>query len=410
MRAYKGILFIFIILCGSALLWYFSKPMAPIHPLNTLSHVIGGLAITCLFLVFLLATRIKMLERWFGGLEHVYFYHKLLAILSLVLILIHGQLQKMIPDEELTQQTPLNEFAKDLGELAQYGFIFLIILAFIAKFLKYEHWRWLHRLLLVPYTLGIYHAYFSSHYDLLQPSALGIFTALTTTIGFMSALYMLTMYQDMFFPYKGQISSIQRLTPEILEIKLKLTKQLDYRPGQFLFLKVFQEGIEKAPHPFSISGGCGQQINLTMKTIGDYTKQVYNLIQVDTEVAVDGPYGHFDFGNGNAQQLWIAGGMGITPFLAYLHTQPDKKIDLYYSFHGQDNVIYKDFLEDYAQANDHFTVTFIDTTQRNRLSVDELSFSPQTSIYICGPEKMIKHFKSAAPKKNVKWEAFSFRS
>ncbi|WP_404804172.1 hypothetical protein [Lysinibacillus sp. S1] len=316
----------------------------------------------------------------------------------------------MIPDEELTQQTPLNEFAKDLGELAQYGFIFLIILAFIAKFLKYEHWRWLHRLLLVPYTLGIYHAYFSSHYDLLQPSALGIFTALTTTIGFMSALYMLTMYQDMFFPYKGQISSIQRLTPEILEIKLKLTKQLDYRPGQFLFLKVFQEGIEKAPHPFSISGGCGQQINLTMKAIGDYTKQVYNLIQVHTEVAVDGPYGHFDFGNGNAQQLWIAGGMGITPFLAYLHTQPDKKIDLYYSFHGQDNVIYKDFLEDYAQANDHFTVTFIDTTQRNRLSVDELSVSPQTSIYICGPEKMIKHFKSAAPKKNVKWEAFSFRS
>lgn len=410
MRAYKGILFIFIILCGSALLWYFSKPMAPIHPLNTLSHVIGGLAITCLFLVFLLATRIKMLERWFSGLEHVYFYHKLLAILSLVLILIHGQLQKMIPDEELTQQTPLNEFAKDLGELAQYGFIFLIILAFIAKFLKYEHWRWLHRLLLVPYTLGIYHAYFSSHYDLLQPSALGIFTALTTTIGFMSALYMLTMYQDMFFPYKGQISYIQRLTPEILEIKLKLTKQLDYRPGQFLFLKVFQEGIEKAPHPFSISGGCGQQINLTMKAIGDYTKQVYNLIQVHTEVAVDGPYGHFDFGNGNAQQLWIAGGMGITPFLAYLHTQPDKKIDLYYSFHGQDNVIYKDFLEDYAQANAHFTVTFIDTTQRNRLSVDELSFSPQTSIYICGPEKMIKHFKSAAPKKNIQWEAFSFRS
>ena len=52
MRAYKGILFILFIMCGSALLWYFAKPMAPIHPLNTLSHVIGGLAITCLFLVF----------------------------------------------------------------------------------------------------------------------------------------------------------------------------------------------------------------------------------------------------------------------------------------------------------------------------------------------------------------------
>ena len=72
-----------------------------------------------------------------------------------------------------------------------------------------------------------------------------------------------------------------------------------------------------------------------MKAIGDYTKQVYNLIQVHTEVAVDGPYGHFDFGNGNAQQLWIAGGMGITPFLAYLHTQPDKKLTYIILFTGK---------------------------------------------------------------------------
>ena len=127
-------------------------------------------------------------------------------------------------------------------------------------------------------------------------------------------------------------------------------------------------------------------------------------------MAVDGPYGHFDFDKGHEQQLWIAGGMGITPFLAYLHTKPNKKIDLYYSFHGQDNAIYKDFLQDYAQANDHFTVTLIDTTQQDRLSVDALSIPAQTSIFICGPKKMIKHFKSTAPKKNVQWEAFSFKS
>ena len=35
-----------------------------------------------------------------------------------------------------------------------------------------------------------------------------------------------------------------------------------------------------------------------MKAIGDYTKQVYNLIQVHTEVAVDGPYGHLTSATG----------------------------------------------------------------------------------------------------------------
>ncbi len=410
MRAYKGLLLIFCIMGTSAFLWYAATPMEPIHPLNILSHLIGGLAMTSLFLVFLLATRMKLLERWFSSLEHVYFYHKLLAILSLGFILLHGQLQKMITDEAVIQETSLKDFANDLGELAQYGFIALIVLAFIAKFLKYEHWRWLHRLLLVPYTFGIYHAYFSSQYDLLQPSPLGIFTALTTTIGFMSALYMLTMYQDMFFPYTGHVSAIQKLNAHVIEVELTLTKKLDYRPGQFLFLKIFQEGIEKAPHPFSITGGNGEQITVTIKAIGDYTKQLYNDLQFNTPVAIAGPYGHFDFDRVANQQIWIAGGMGITPFLAYLQTKPDKKIDLYYSFHGQDNAIYKDFLQSYARMNDHFTVTFINTAHEEKLSFHQLSLSAETSVFICGPPKMIKQFKSALPTKSVEWEAFSFRS
>ncbi|WP_155592938.1 ferric reductase-like transmembrane domain-containing protein [Lysinibacillus cavernae] len=409
MKAYKGILFILFSMGSSALFWYFSTPMEPIHLLNKLSHLIGGLAITGLFLVFFLATRIKILERWFNGLERVYFYHKVLAILSLGLLILHGQLQKMVPDKELMQQTSLNEFAKELGEFAQYGFIILIVLAFIAKFLKYEHWRWLHRLLLVPYTSGIYHAYFSSQYDLLQPTPLGIFTALTTIIGFMSALYMLTMYQDMFFPYTGHISALQRLNTHVIELELTLSKKLDYRPGQFIFLKIFQDGIEKAPHPFSISGGNGEKVVVTMKAVGDFTQQVYNRIQVKSPVALDGPYGHFDFDNGSNQQIWIAGGIGITPFLAYLQLNPNKKIDLYYSFHGPDTVIYKDFLQDYAQTNDHFTVTFIDTTQEDRLIFDVMTIPANTSIFICGPEKMIKQFKSSIPSSHIEWEAFTFR-
>ncbi len=408
MKAYRGLLLIILAMGSSACLWYFATPLTPIHPLNKLAHIIGGLAITGLFLVFLFSTRMKILERWFHGLERLNFYHKVLAMFSLAFIIIHGQLQKMVPDEDLPQ-TSFREWAKELGEFAQYGFIILIALAFLAKFLKYEHWRWLHRLLLLPYTLGIYHTYFSSEYDLLQPSALGIFTALTTTIGFMSALYMMTMYQDMFFSYNGTISNIQKLNAHVIELELTLTKKLHYRPGQFLFLKIFQEGIEKAPHPFSISGGDGVTIRVTIKAVGDFTKQVYNEIQVDTPVAIDGPFGHFDFAKGANQQLWIAGGIGITPFIAYLQTKPTKKIDLYYSFHGVDNIVYKDFLLDYAQSNEQFTVTFIDTSQVDRLSFDQLTIPAHTSIYLCGPEKMMKHFKSSAPTSHIEWEAFKLR-
>jgi len=72
-------------------------------------------------------------------------------------------------------------------------------------------------------------------------------------------------------------------------------------------------------------------------------------------------------------------------------------------------MVYKDFLLNYAQSNDKFTVTFIDTTEEDRLSFDRMTIPAHTSIYLCGPEKMIKHFNSSAPTSHIEWEAFKLR-
>jgi len=268
--------------------------------------------------------------------------------------------------------------------------------------------------MLIPYTFGIYHAYFSSRYDLLQPTPLGIFTAITATIGFMSALYMLTMYQDMFFKYKGNITGIKRLGSNVIELELTLDKKIPYQHGQFIFIKILQDGIEKAPHPFSISGGDGKKVFISIKAIGDYTKKVYDSVQLNTPVTLDGPYGHLNFESGTQQQVWIAGGIGITPFLSYLQSQPvDRNIELFYTYHGQDNAIYKEFLQEYALTNQQFSVNFIDTAQVDRLSFENYSVPEHTSIFMCGPQKMLKHFakqlKSCNKDLNINFEAFKFK-
>ena len=112
-----------------------------------------------------------------------------------------------------------------------------------------------------------------------------------------------------------------------------------------------------------------------------------------SRVAIEGPYGHLNFDKGHQQQIWVAGGIGITPFLSYLQSRPiNKDIELFYSFRGHNDALYKEFLQNYAQSNKHFKVYFIDTTTMDRLNLEHFTVPPYTSIFLCGPEKMVKYF------------------
>ena len=414
MKSYKGILFLVFTMILTAALWFFALPKEDIHALNRTSHVIGGLAITGFCLVFLLSTRIKSLERLFSGLENVYFYHKWLAIFSLGLVILHSQLQELVPDWDEAPETSLSELAKELGEFGQNGFIALILIALVAKFLKYEHWRMIHRFLVIPYALGLYHTYFSSRYDLFQLTPLGIFMAMTSLIGLASAIYIMAIYQDIQFKHTGHITGIRKIGASAVELEMTLNQKLNFKNGQFIFLKIFQKGLEQAPHPFSISGGDGKKITVTIKSLGDFTKKMNEIIQLNTPIAIEGPYGHLNFERGKHQQLWIAGGVGITPFLSYLKTNPtDCTIELFYTYRGQDDAILKDFLEQYANNNAHFKVHFIDTSSMGRLNFEDYVLPHDTSIFMCGPEKMVKNFAKQFKSKNIDadihFESFKFR-
>ena len=39
-------------------------------------------------------------------------------------------------------------------------------------------------------------------------------------------------------------------------------------------------------------------------------------LSIGQEVKVEGPYGCFTFDDGRARQIWIGGGVGVTPFIA----------------------------------------------------------------------------------------------
>jgi predicted ferric reductase len=58
-------------------------------------------------------------------------------------------------------------------------------------------------------------------------------------------------------------------------------------------------------------------------------------LAVGADATVEGPYGRFTFEDGQARQIWIGGGVGITPFIARMKqlakTPGAKAIDLIHS-------------------------------------------------------------------------------
>jgi len=210
------------------------------------------------------------------------------------------------------------------------------------------------------------------------------------------------------------VTKVTRLNSNVLEWEITLETPMRFSPGQFVFIKVFQAGLENAPHPFSISSGDGKKITLTTKVSGDFTKQLYDDLQPGTQVAIDGAYGFMNFSRGKKKQLWVAGGIGITPFMAYLQEpHPDQKIEFFYSYMGAEAGVYKDIIEKYQQDNPSFKAHFIDTAVMPFLNFEGYALEEGTSIFMCGPAQMIegyvRYFRRNFKHPDITYEAFNLR-
>lgn len=92
-----------------------------------------------------------------------------------------------------------------------------------------------------------------------------------------------------------------------------------HKPGQFASIRVMTENGWSEPHPFTISCDAhDSRLRFTVKSIGDFTAGVRDW-KPGTPVQCSGPMGVFCKDIDSQKHIvMIAGGVGITPFLAVL--------------------------------------------------------------------------------------------
>ena len=154
-----------------------------------------------------------------------------------------------------------------------------------------------------------------------------------------------------------------------------VNQKMDYKPGQFVFIRFLLSGVKELPsewHPFSISSAPGEdKLAISVKALGDYTNALPKLKQ-GCIVEIEGAYGKFTYTNfKNRDQIWIAGGIGVTPFTSMAKSLPDDgySIDLYYSVKSETELVDWEILSGIAQAKKgkFRLIPFVADTQKDFL-------------------------------------------
>lgn len=107
---------------------------------------------------------------------------------------------------------------------------------------------------------------------------------------------------------------------------------------------------------------------------------------------VEGPYGRFELArcNHRARQIWIAGGIGVTPFLAWLEslqTNPGQapSANLHYCTRDQSSDAFVPRLEELCVALPGVRLHIHGARQGAALKAASLGETRHADIWFCGP-------------------------
>jgi ferredoxin-NADP reductase len=206
-------------------------------------------------------------------------------------------------------------------------------------------------------------------------------------------------------------------------------RRIDYQPGQFLMVWLIRNGRVSEPHPFTISSSpTKDRLSISVKSVGDFTSTIRDTKPTD-RAYIDAPYGAFSFLNHDAQNLvFIAGGIGITPFMSMLRYMADKGLDrtvlLIWGNKAERDIAFRDELDNMVAEMSSLRVEHVMSGQDDwpgekgyvdaALLSKHLQDVENPQVFVCGPPVMMAKVIAAlrelgVPKQRIHYERFALR-
>ncbi|MDB5279649.1 MAG: oxidoreductase FAD/NAD(P)-binding domain protein [Ferruginibacter sp.] len=196
-----------------------------------------------------------------------------------------------------------------------------------------------------------------------------------------------------------KILDVKQVTHDVKYFRIEKPVDYHFTPGQATDVAINKAGMEEEKRPFTFTGLTDDAcLEFTIKRYPDHhgvTDQLHQLVPGD-ELIIEDPWGAIEY---KGPGYFIAGGAGITPFIAILRMlHKDNEIannKLFFSNKTSADIIYEKELSAilnkeavYILSRENNTGYLSGKIDREFIKQHVSDFSKH--FYVCGPDSMVK--------------------
>ena len=414
-----------LLVCALGAIWLFARPAGE-STRAYLGQFLGAESVLLLSIGLVLISTLPWVEVYFDGIDHAAIWHRRVAIVGLVLL---------APHILLSANPNRTTLGGPLGAIGAVGLVALAVWAILPRWQfvlppplrgvvrrtrdiaildiprrligGYDSWRALHRTTGVFVAAGFLHGVLDGtpfrHAPILRWSYVAIG-------GIGIALYAYRELLARFFVslHDYEVDAVWEVDPGLVELTLRPRgRAMEFVPGQFAMVYLeAKDGWHR--HPFTIASAPHEDVlRVTVKALGDYTSRLPDLIEPGMPAVIGGPHGRFNYSKGGTRQLWIAGGVGVAPFLSWLRALDGHFpywVDFFYTAEGEPP--FAPEIRAIADRHPSLRPHFVDTKTAGRLTPERVldlagADAGELSVFMCGPQGMLRTFQSRLRRQGV---------
>ncbi len=220
--------------------------------------------------------------------------------------------------------------------------------------------------------------------------------------------------------YVAKVLEIEKYIDGNLEFEIvRIEKKIDFLPGQAVMLALDDFKLKGNPElpkwtTYSIASSPDEnylEFCIRIKDTPGFSNYLAQNLKEGDSMNVKGPFGRFLLNPNSSENVFIATGAGIAPFMSMIkylvRSEDEKPITLFYGFRTHDQFLYRDTLETFENLDNFsfYPITSREEYKGNQGHVQKLlnshNFTKEEDVYLCGSKDMMEDVEKLLESKGL---------